>query len=55
MGKDLERSHHFVVGVFVAEGDVVHFLKGVQYEETASVLCGLDAFLVIKAGVPKCL
>ena len=53
MGKELERIHHFVVGVFVAAGDVVYLLKGVKDEETASVLGGADAVLVVKAGVPK--
>ena len=47
MGKELERRHHFVVGVFVAEGDVVHFLEGLQDEKTASALRGLDAVLVV--------
>ena len=45
--------HHFIVGVFVAEGDIVHFLEGVQDEETKSVLRGVDAALIVKAGVPK--
>ena len=53
MGEELERRHHFVVGVFVAEGDVVHFLEGVQDEKTASVLRGSDAVLVVEASVPK--
>ena len=53
MGEEIERRHHFVVGVFVAEGDVLHFLEGVQDEETASVLRGSDAVLIVEAGVPK--
>ena len=53
MGEELEQRHHFVVGVFVAEGDIVHFLEGVQDEETASVLCGSDAVFIVEAGVPK--
>ena len=53
MGEEIERRHHFVVGVFVAEGDVVHFLKVVQDEKTASMLSGLDAVLVVEASVPK--
>ena len=55
MGKEIERRHNFVVGVFVAEGDVVYFLEGVQDEETASVICVADTVLIIKAGVPKSL
>ena len=53
MGKELERRHHFVVGVFVAEGDVVNFLEGVEDEKKASVLRGSDAVLVFEASVPK--
>ena len=53
MSKEIERRHHFLVGVFVLEGDVVHFLKGVQAEETASVLCGSDAVFIVEAGVSK--
>ena len=29
MGKELERRHHFVVGVFDAKGDIMYPLKGV--------------------------
>ena len=53
MGKELERRHHFVVGVFVEEGDKVHFLEGVQDEEMESMLCGANAVLIIKADVSK--
>ena len=53
MGEELERGHHFVVGFFVAEVDVVYLLKGVEDEETASVLGGVYTVLVIKVGVPK--
>ena len=53
MGEELEQRNHFVVAVFVAEGYVVHFLEGVQDENKASVLCGLDAVLVVKVSVPK--
>ena len=55
MGEELNRRHHFVVGVFVAKGYVVHFLEGVQDEEKASVLHGADAVLIIEAVVPKSL
>ena len=55
MGEEFERRHHFVVGVFVAEGDVVNFLEVVQDEETESLLPGADAVLIIEADVPKCL
>ena len=51
MGEELERRYHFVVGVFVTEGDVVHFLEGLQDENTASVLHGLDAVLVVEESV----
>ena len=53
MGEEIERRHHFLVGVFVAEGYVVHYPEGVQDEKTASVLRGLNAVLIVKAGVPK--
>ena len=53
MGEELEWGHHFVVGVFVAEGDVVDLLEDVDNEEPASVLGGMDAVLVVKAGVPE--
>ena len=43
MGKEIEQGHHFVVGIFVAEGDVVYLLEGLEYEETASVLGGTYA------------
>ena len=55
MDEELKRRHHFVVGVFVTEGDVVHFLEGVQDENTASMLRGLVAVLVFKASIPKLL
>ena len=55
MGEEIERRHHFVVGVFIAEGYIVHLLEGVQDEETASVLCGADTVLIVEAGVPKLL
>ena len=42
MGEDLEWGHHFIVGVFVAEGDVVDLLEVVENEEQASVLGGAD-------------
>ena len=53
MGEELEQRHHFVVGVFVVEVDEVHFLEGVQDEETVYMLGGADAVLMIKKGVPK--
>ena len=53
MGEELERRHHFVVGVFVAEGDVMYLLKGVKDEETESVLRGVDEVLVVEEGIPK--
>ena len=53
MGEDLEQRHHFIVGVFAAEGDVVHFLEGVQYEKKESVISGSDAVLVVEASVTK--
>ena len=53
MGEELERRHYFVVGVFVTEGYVVYPLKGVEDEETASVLGGADTVLVVVAGIPK--
>ena len=53
MGEELERRHHFVVGVFVAEGDVVQPLEGTKDEEMSSVIGGTDAVLVVKGGVPK--
>ena len=53
MGKDLEWGHHFLVGVFVAEGGVVDLLEVVENEEPTSVLCGADAVLVIEADVPE--
>ena len=53
MGRELEQRHHFIVGVFFAEGDLMYLLEGVKDEETASVICGADAVLVVKAGVPK--
>ena len=53
MGKELERRHHFEVGVFVEEGDIVHFIKGVKDEETVSVLHGAYAVLIFEAGIPK--
>ena len=33
----------------------MHFLEGVQDEDTASVLRGVDAVLIVEAGVPKSL
>ena len=48
-----ERRHHFVVGVVVAEDDVVHLLEGVEGELMASVLGGADAVLVAEAGGPQ--
>ena len=53
MGEELEQRHHFVVGVFVAEGDAVNFLEGVEDENTASVLHVAGAVLVFEASVPK--
>ena len=53
MGEEIERIHHLVVGVFIAEGNVVHCLEGVQDEEASSVLCGSDPVLIVEAGVPK--
>ena len=53
MGEELERRHHFVVGIFVAEVDVVYLLEGVKDEETASMLGGADVYLVVKVSVPK--
>ena len=53
MGEELERRHHFIVGVFVVEGDVVNSLKGVEDENTEFVLRGLDVVLVLEASVPK--
>ena len=50
VGKEGERQNHFVVGVVVAEGDVVHLLKAVEDELMASVLSGVDAVLVGEAG-----
>ena len=53
MGEELERGHHFVVGVFVMEGDVMYLLEDVEDEERSYVLGGTYAVLVIDAGVPK--
>ena len=53
MGEELKRRHHFIVGVFVAKGDVMYLLEGVQDEETSSVLRGADAVLVVESCVPK--
>ena len=53
MGEELERRHHFVVGVFVVDGDVMYLLEGVQDEETESLICGADAVSVVNTGAPK--
>ena len=53
MREEGKRQHHFVVGVVVAEGDVVHLLEGVEYELTASVIGGADSVLVAEAGRPQ--
>ena len=53
MGKELKRRHHFVVGVLIAEGDIVYLLEGAEDEETTSVLSGVDAVLIVEAGVPQ--
>ena len=53
MGKDLEQRNHFLVGVFVMEVDVVDILEVMKDDDTASMLCGMDAVLFVKAGVPS--
>ena len=53
MGEDLEQRHHLVVGVLVAEGDVVYLLEDVKDEETAYILGGADAVFVVEVSVPK--
>ena len=53
MGEDLERRHHFIVGVFVVEGDVMYLLEIMKDEETTSTIFGAYAVLVIESGVSK--
>ena len=53
MVEEGEWQHHFVLGVVVAEVDVVHPLEGVEDKLTASMLVGADAFLVSESGGPQ--
>ena len=55
VGKDLERRHHFVVGVFVVEGDVFRLVEGVEQELVPAVLCAGNASLILQFGGPDSL